>query len=528
MLVSAVILGTLALATRTPERRAQCVGTLVAAYVPPEAFAALPGSHTLIVNPASGPGERPSAAYRWAISRAQANGSRVLGYVATTYAKRDPAAVEADAERYRAWYGVDGIFLDEVTHDEADLPYYQGLRIEAPLLVLNPGMVPARGYFDLADLVVTYEGPFADYARRLASEPGWVRDERDRAPGLRRLARAGGRTVRRTGPQHLSLRHVGRATQPLGRPAAVPAGRKEHAMPVTRTIVLAAIALAGAPAAALAQAPPGPPGPPPGNGTDLPAPPGTAPAFVPAGTPATIPGGATGPGLLTSGDVALNRARRTLSIRFACQGSGSIRITALGARGSYRCAGGRATAKLKLSKKVAARAAKRRVTPATATLRQGARTQRVAFTLRAGGKAAKAKGFWTDGRLQCAQDGAPAYLVQPDFTTASATPISTRGWIAWYTAAGGWHWLGSAGRTRAAGTRGRPTSRGSSSSTREARRSRSRTRGARSRSRPGRRRTPSASTRSSTGSAGGRTTSGSTSTRARPVRPRPARAATTA
>ena len=39
-------------------------------------------------------------------------------------------------------------------------------------------MVPARGYFDLADLVVTYEGPFADYARRLASEPGWVRDER--------------------------------------------------------------------------------------------------------------------------------------------------------------------------------------------------------------------------------------------------------------------------------------------------------------------------------------------------------------
>ena len=32
--------------------------------------------------------------------------------------------------------------------------------------------------------------------------------------------------------------------------------------------------------------------------------------------------------------------------------------------------------------------------------------------------------------------------MQPDFTTASATPISTRAWIAWYTAAGGWHWLG--------------------------------------------------------------------------------------
>ena len=33
--------------------------------------------------------------------------------------------------------------------------------------------------------------------------------------------------------------------------------------------------------------------------------------------------------------------------------------------------------------------------------------------------------------------------MQPDFTTASPTPISTRGWVAWYTAAGGWHWLGS-------------------------------------------------------------------------------------
>jgi len=219
-------------------------------------------------------------------------------------------------------------------------------------------------------------------------------------------------------------------------------------MPVTRTIVLAAIALAGAPAAALAQAPPGPPGPPPGNGTDLPAPPGTAPAFVAPGTAATIPGGATGPGLLKSGDAQLNRAKRTFSLPFACQGNGSVRVSASTgtlARASYRCAGGRATARLKLSKKVAARVTKRRTVTATATIRQGARTQRLAFTLRAGKAAPKAKGFWTDGHLQCSQDGAPAYLTQPDFTTASPTPISTRGWIAWYTAAGGWHWLGSSG-----------------------------------------------------------------------------------
>jgi hypothetical protein len=32
--------------------------------------------------------------------------------------------------------------------------------------VLNPGRVPARGYFDVADVIVTFEGPFAAYGTR--------------------------------------------------------------------------------------------------------------------------------------------------------------------------------------------------------------------------------------------------------------------------------------------------------------------------------------------------------------------------
>ena len=36
--------------------------------------------------------------------------------------------------------------------------------------------MPTRGYFALADVVVTYEGPAADYARRLGLEPSWLRD----------------------------------------------------------------------------------------------------------------------------------------------------------------------------------------------------------------------------------------------------------------------------------------------------------------------------------------------------------------
>ena len=33
------------------------------------------------------------------------------------------------------------------------------------------------GYFDIADVVVTYEGTYADYARALDRMPPWLRDE---------------------------------------------------------------------------------------------------------------------------------------------------------------------------------------------------------------------------------------------------------------------------------------------------------------------------------------------------------------
>lgn len=78
-------------------------------------------------------------------------------------------------------------------------------------------------------------------------------------------------------------------------------------------------------------------------------------------------------------------------------------------------------------------------------MRQGAATNRVDFTLHARARAPAAKGFWTDGRLRCSPDSSgapPAYLLEPDFTTRNPTPVSTRGWVAWRTTAGGWHRLG--------------------------------------------------------------------------------------
>jgi len=171
-LTAGVVLLAATLSSRAGERRSGCSGSLVPAYLSPDAMLTLVASSprplVLVVNPGSGPGAAPDPEYRRAIARAQAAGSRVLGYVPTTWGARPVADVEADVERYRTWYSVDGVFFDEAASDEAHIGHYRALVDHArakgaAFVVLNPGLVPARGYFDIADVVVTFEGPIAAY-----------------------------------------------------------------------------------------------------------------------------------------------------------------------------------------------------------------------------------------------------------------------------------------------------------------------------------------------------------------------------
>jgi hypothetical protein len=163
----------------------QCRSALIPAYVSADAVAALarhshPG-RLLVINPDSGPGTALDTAYRNAVAVAKQAGTRVLGYVPTGYGTRAAAVVEEEISRYKAWYGVDGIFLDEASSDRAALAYYGSLSryvrsSPGRLVVLNPGVVPARGYFDIADVVVTFEGPVADYEQAVAQAPSWLTD----------------------------------------------------------------------------------------------------------------------------------------------------------------------------------------------------------------------------------------------------------------------------------------------------------------------------------------------------------------
>ena len=179
-LIAAVLL----VGGRRDDRGPSCRGLLIPAYVPPDevqGVARSVRSGVLVINPASGPGAEARVGYEDAVRAAQRSGARVLGYVPTDYGARDEAAVAADIDRYESWYGTDGIFLDEAASGADRIPYYRGLAAHVRaagkrLVVLNPGVVPDRGYFGVADVVVTFEGAYASYAGAREREPGWLRD----------------------------------------------------------------------------------------------------------------------------------------------------------------------------------------------------------------------------------------------------------------------------------------------------------------------------------------------------------------
>jgi hypothetical protein len=134
------------------------------------------GVEIMVMNPDSGVGSVFNPDYLQAVQTSQASGVLVIGYVYTSYGTRSSADVLAEIATYMAWYGVDGIFLDEVSSDAELVPHYRqftdAVRREQSLAVLNPGTYPAEEYMQIADVVLTFEGGFEAY--RALKVPAWV------------------------------------------------------------------------------------------------------------------------------------------------------------------------------------------------------------------------------------------------------------------------------------------------------------------------------------------------------------------
>ena len=132
-----------------------------------------------------GAGNAPDPHFQPLVRQVRARGIKILGYISTVDGRRSTAQVEAEVRNYRAWYGVTDIFLDRVSGAEPQANYYRRLvsyihRLNAGSSVwLNPGQYPDRNYMSIGDVVMVFEGTYAQYLS--LSVPGWA----DRYPASR-------------------------------------------------------------------------------------------------------------------------------------------------------------------------------------------------------------------------------------------------------------------------------------------------------------------------------------------------------
>jgi hypothetical protein len=101
----------------------------------------------------------------------------MLGYVFTHYGSRAASKVKADIDKYYMWYGVDGIFLDEVSNSCTKQSYYLDLynyvkgKGGVAKVVINPGINTPECYITTADIIVNFEDNYAAYVGWAPS--GW-------------------------------------------------------------------------------------------------------------------------------------------------------------------------------------------------------------------------------------------------------------------------------------------------------------------------------------------------------------------
>lgn len=126
-----------------------------------------------IINPNSGP-VNPNCPggtycpYVAAVAQLQSAGITVLGYVATGYGTISTTTVKSQSSEYKSWFGVNGIFLDEMNYCATSYPqdpsYYTGITIwehgqGLSPVIGNPGSQSCASYVGTVDVINGYENP---------------------------------------------------------------------------------------------------------------------------------------------------------------------------------------------------------------------------------------------------------------------------------------------------------------------------------------------------------------------------------
>jgi hypothetical protein len=178
----------LAISLALPAAHSTPLGIMVAAYFVPGPkwdamnYAASRVPLIAIMNPASGPGTSQNSSYISALTNLHAAGGKVIGYVSTAYTNRALVDVEADIDKYVAWYAMDGFFIDEMANNAntGHLDYYAAIYqyIKAKggqySVTGNPGANTQESYVTrpTADMLMIFENDSSQYPA--FSPSSWV------------------------------------------------------------------------------------------------------------------------------------------------------------------------------------------------------------------------------------------------------------------------------------------------------------------------------------------------------------------
>lgn len=121
---------------------------------------------TAVINPNNGPDSgAPNKDYAKGLDDLRKAGVTLLGYVFTSYGKRNPAEVKSEIDLYDKYYDINGIFFDEAASGADKLDYYQELynyikaKPNLNKVVLNQGTQTDEDYLTrpAADTIVIFE-----------------------------------------------------------------------------------------------------------------------------------------------------------------------------------------------------------------------------------------------------------------------------------------------------------------------------------------------------------------------------------
>ncbi len=117
---------------------------------------------SVIINPDNGSGESFNYTYYEWVKRLESSGVTVFGYVYTGYGYRSMENIIMDVQNYTKWYGIHGIFFDEVSDNLSKVYFYSSLvntcrSMGISITIGNPGDPVPYNYLYIFNTTIIYE-----------------------------------------------------------------------------------------------------------------------------------------------------------------------------------------------------------------------------------------------------------------------------------------------------------------------------------------------------------------------------------